>query len=194
LVLGPVTGTLLSWCRRRHHVYRRGYSRSSKDRGIRLVIILATILGYGPGWGAGLLAGGLTQSAVIGVASAAIEALPGVDSGQAKEYESQIAVGYAVCYLFGTAAAAYFLSNIAPRMVGTKDLAAASHALERDLGVAEEPDISPAYYSIVRRAYQMTGDAVVGKTVGAVRTQARRAGHDVIFHEVQHAGQISRCV
>lgn len=158
--------------------------------GLFVVIILATLLGYGPGWGAGLLAGGLTQSAVIGVASAAIEALPGVDSGQAKTYESQIAVGYAVCYLFGTAAAAYFLSTIAPRMVGTKDLAAASNDLERDLGVAEDPDVRPAYGSVTRRAYRLTGDAVVGKTVADVRSAAQHAGFEVLIHEIRRGDQI----
>src|SRR5262245_8363546 len=90
---------------------------------------MALLLGFGPGWGAGLLAGGLTQSAAIGVATDAIGQLP-ISAAQRKEFTDQIPVGYAVCYLAGTAAAAYFLSSIAPRLLGTKDLAAESHAME----------------------------------------------------------------
>lgn len=156
--------------------------------GLGGVILAAKLLGYGPGWGAGLLAGGLTQSSVIGVAGSAIEGLPGLSEAQVKEYESQIAVGYAVCYLFGTAAAAYFLSSVAPRLVGTKDLAADAHELERQMGVASEPDTAPAYYSVVRRTYRLTGTDVVGKSVAQVEVNALEAGHRVVFHDLRRDG------
>ncbi|WP_018350701.1 aspartate-alanine antiporter [Longispora albida] len=152
----------------------------------------AAFLGYGPGWGAGLLAGGLTQSSVIGVAGSAIEALPGMTAAQAKAYESQIAVGYAVCYLFGTAAAAYFLSSIAPRLVGTKDLAAEAHEMERRLGVATEPDVAPAYYSVVRRTYQIGNGGIDGRTAGQVEAEALSEGHRVILHRIRRDERVSQ--
>ncbi|MBJ8194106.1 aspartate-alanine antiporter, partial [Bacillus cereus] len=43
--------------------------------GLATAYVAARILGYNPGQGAGLLAGSLTQSAVIGVASDAINGL-----------------------------------------------------------------------------------------------------------------------
>lgn len=159
--------------------------------GLGVVIAAAKVLGYGPGWGAGLLAGGLTQSSVIGVAGSAIEGLPGLSAKEIKTYESQIAVGYAVCYLFGTAAAAYFLSSIAPRLVGTKDLAADAHQMERDLGVAEEKDTAPAYYSVVRRTYRLTGAAVIGKSVAQVEVDALDQGHRVVFHDLRRGEELS---
>ncbi|GAA4903663.1 aspartate-alanine antiporter [Stackebrandtia albiflava] len=158
--------------------------------GLGVVYLAARLLGYGPGWGAGLLAGGLTQSSVIGVASAAIQELPGVSASQVKELESQIAVGYAVCYLFGTAAAAYFLSSLAPRMMGTRDLAAAAHRLERRLGVSKDPDTAPAYYSVVRRTYRLTGDAVIGRTVSQVESDSVESGHRLLFLRIRRDGEV----
>ncbi|MEU6859226.1 aspartate-alanine antiporter [Glycomyces sp. NPDC046736] len=165
--------------------------------GLGVVIVLAKLLGYGPGWGAGLLAGGLTQSAVIGVADSAISALPGLSDAEIKEMESQVAVGYAVCYLFGTAAAAFFLSTIAPRMLGSKDLAADAHEMEKRLGVAKEPGIAPAYYSVVRRVYRVTGDrpgtegtAIIGASVADLEARALAAGHRVMFHDLRRGGRV----
>lgn len=159
--------------------------------GLAVVIALAKLLGYGPGWGAGLLAGGLTQSAVIGVADAAIGALPGLTDADVKELESQVAVGYAVCYLFGTAAAAFFLSTIAPRMLGSGSLAADAHEMEQRLGVAKEPGIGRAYYSVVRRAYRVGGGEVIGRTVGELEDRALALGHRVMFHELRRAGTVA---
>ncbi|GAA2135227.1 aspartate-alanine antiporter [Glycomyces algeriensis] len=158
--------------------------------GLVVVIVLAKLLGYGPGWGAGLLAGGLTQSAVIGVADSAISALPGLSADEVKELESQVAVGYAVCYLFGTAAAAFFLSTIAPKMLGSKDLAADAHEMEQRLGVAKEPGIGKAYYSVVRRAYRIHDDAATGRTVGELEARALELGHRVMFHDLRRDGRV----
>lgn len=160
--------------------------------GLGIVIVLAKALGYGPGWGAGLLAGGLTQSAVIGVADSAISALPGLSADDVKEMESQVAVGYAVCYLFGTAAAAFFLSTLAPRMLGSKDLAADAHEMEKQLGVAKEPGIGPAYYSVVRRSYRVTGGSVVGRTVGDLERRAEDLGHRIMFHDLRRGTTVQK--
>lgn len=158
--------------------------------GLLVVWVLAKLLNYGPGWGSGLLAGGLTQSSVIGVASQAIETLPGMTSERAQELEGQIAVGYSVCYLFGTAAAAYFLSSIAPRMMGTKDLAEDAHEMEEELGTATETDTAPAYYSVVRRTYKLTRPALVGRRVGDVEAEALAWGNRVILHKMRRDGGI----
>jgi len=158
--------------------------------GLLIVWILAKLLDYGPGWGSGLLAGGLTQSSVIGVASQAIETLPGMTGERAQELEGQIAVGYSVCYLFGTAAAAYFLSSIAPRMMGTKDLAEDAHEMEKELGTATEADTAPAYYSVVRRTYKLTRPALVGRRVGDIEAEALAWGNRVILHKLRRDGGI----
>jgi uncharacterized transporter YbjL len=48
-----------------------------------------------------LAAGGLTQSAILGTAGDAI-AKPGVAADVTKTMQTNVAVGYAVCYIFGS--------------------------------------------------------------------------------------------
>ena len=50
---------------------------------------------------AGLAAGGLTQSAIIGTAGDAIGKL-GLSPDLMKTMQTNVAVGYAVCYIFGS--------------------------------------------------------------------------------------------
>ena len=160
--------------------------------GLGIVFAISKILGYGPGWGAGLLSGGLTQSSVIGVADSAINGL-NISAAQKQTYINQIPVGYAVCYLCGTAAAAYFLSRIAPRMLGTRNLAAESHAMEAELGIADEgPDIAKAYTPIVRRTYRIdAGSELDGTLVSDEEALARRRGRRIFLYRYRRDGQIA---
>ena len=154
-------------------------------------VLVAKALGYGVGWGSGLLGGGLTQSSIIGVSSSAIEALPGVSPDQARQYESQIAVGFAVCYLVSAAAGAYFLSVVAPRLLGIHDLAATTRSLERDLGIGGDPDRDAAYYAMVRRTYRLTASALVGRTVSEAEAGARARGRTLVMHRMRRADEIT---
>lgn len=157
--------------------------------GLGIAYTMARLLDYGPGWGSGLLAGGLTQSAVIGVSTDSINSLD-ISSAQKQEYANQIPVGYAVCYLFGTAVAAYFLSNVAPRLVGTRDLAAACHAMEKELGVASEPDVAPAYRSVVRRTYRVRpGSELDGTAVADEESLAAARGRRIFLHRYRRDGE-----
>ena len=154
-------------------------------------IVVAEAFGYGVGWGAGLLAGGLTQSSVIGVSSAAIETLPGVSAEQARLFESQIAVGFSVCYLVSTAAGAYFLSVVAPRLLGVRDLPAAARQVERRMGINSNPDVTSAYYSVVRRTYRLLPSPLVGRTVREAELDARSRGHSLVLHRMRRADAIT---
>lgn len=159
--------------------------------GLGIAYAVAKVLNYGPGWGAGLLAGGLTQSSVIGVADAAIGALPHLSQAQKTAEINHIPVAYAVCYLCGTAAAAYFLSRIAPRMVGTRDLREASRELGKDLGVSDDdPDSAAAYTPVVRRAYRIEpGSELDGSTVSAEEELARQRGRRIYLYRYRRDGQ-----
>jgi putative transport protein len=154
-------------------------------------VVVAEAFGYGVGWGAGLLAGGLTQSSVIGVSSAAIETLPGVSPEQARLFESQIAVAFSVCYLVSAAAGAYFLSVVAPRLLGVRDLPAAARQVERRLGINSNPDVTSAYYSVVRRAYRLEPSHLIGRTVHEAELDARARGHVLVLHRMRRADVIS---
>jgi putative transport protein len=161
--------------------------------GLGIVYAISKILHYGPGWGAGLLSGGLTQSSVIGVADSAINGLTSVSAAQKQTYINQIPVGYAVCYLVGTAAAAYFLSRIAPRLLGTKDLATASHDLEKNLGIANEgPDFAQAYAQVVRRTFRIEpGSELDGTLVTDEEQLAKRRGRRIFMYRYRRDGRVA---
>lgn len=159
--------------------------------GLAVAYALAKLLGYGPGWGAGLLAGGLTQSSVIGVATDAINASSAIPDDQKQTLVNQIPVGYAVCYLVGTAAAAYFLSQLAPRLLGSRALAADAHELERQYGVAEEPDLTPAYRRLVRRTYRVApGSELDGTAVADEEALAAIRGRRIFLHRYRRGGEV----
>lgn len=86
--------------------------------GLLCVLIAAWWFGLDRGMAAGLGAGGLTQSAMIGTSTAAIGHLSGVTAEQIKQMQSNVAVGYAVCYVFGSFGPILLLSAIFPGMMG----------------------------------------------------------------------------
>ncbi|MEM1289815.1 MAG: aspartate-alanine antiporter, partial [Pseudomonadota bacterium] len=69
--------------------------------GLFCVVIAALIFNLDRGTAAGLAAGGLTQSAIIGTAGGAISKLD-VSPELMKTMETNVAVGYAVTYIFGS--------------------------------------------------------------------------------------------
>jgi putative transport protein len=155
--------------------------------GLLTAYAAARLLGYDKGTAAGLLAGSLTQSAILGSAG---DALARLDLGpQAKRLLSDnVAVAYAVTYLFGTAGVAWFLSRVGPRLLGV-DLAAACAELGRgggDGGDEERGDM-PASGPFLLRAFVAQGPPWVGATVGAV--EAAHSGR-LLIERVRHAGEL----
>jgi len=69
--------------------------------GLLCVLAAAWIFGLDRGMAAGLAAGGLTQSAILGTAGDAIAKL-GLSPEITKTMQTNVAVGYAVCYIFGS--------------------------------------------------------------------------------------------
>ncbi len=69
--------------------------------GLITVVGLAIWAGLDKGFAAGLAAGGLTQSAIIGTAGNAIDQL-GLVASEAKQLKTNVAVGYSITYIFGS--------------------------------------------------------------------------------------------
>lgn len=69
--------------------------------GLVCVLAAAWMFGLDRGMAAGLAAGGLTQSAILGTAGDAIAKL-GLSADLTKTMQTNVAVGYAVCYIFGS--------------------------------------------------------------------------------------------
>lgn len=115
----------------------------------------AKLFDYECGTAAGLLAGAFTESTVIGTAGDTIGRLD-LPEGEKRRLQDQIPVAYAVSYLVGTGFVVWFLSSLAPRLLGI-DLKAESRDLQEKLSGGEKPD-SPArsaYREWSVRAYRL---------------------------------------
>ncbi|MFJ8012092.1 aspartate:alanine exchanger family transporter [Streptomyces sp. NPDC096339] len=158
--------------------------------GLATAWAFASLAGYGPGLSAGLLGGGLTQSAVIGVASDAISQLPGLTPEQARDESHLVAVAYAVTYPLGTVLPAILLATLLPRLV-RRDLAADSAVLAADLEAADDdPDAGEGYYQHVLRAYDVDVERFAGRTIGEFEAEQKAAGRRLYITRLRRGGRI----
>ncbi|HTO64211.1 MAG TPA: aspartate-alanine antiporter [Bradyrhizobium sp.] len=131
--------------------------------GFLCAYVLGKALGYNPGLAAGLLAGGYTNSGTLGVATDNLKQL-GLSADQTAAMAGLAAIAYAVTYPFGTAGAAWFLSSLAPKLLGV-DLAAACKELESKMGGGGSSDTAgTAYRAVAARAYRLENPDLIGRT------------------------------
>lgn len=128
------------------------FFNSLKSSGVKIIIfsvffavvafatayIVCSMLHIEAGEAAGIIAGALTQSAVLGTADSSLkEVLSGTQLAQA---QSNMAVAYALTYVFGTAGVIIFIRNIVPALCGvnlkeaTKQKIEAIHYKEASAG------------------------------------------------------------
>ncbi|PWS39942.1 aspartate-alanine antiporter [Streptomyces sp. ZEA17I] len=158
--------------------------------GLLVSWLFASMLGYGPGLGAGLMSGALTQSAAIGVAQDAIGTLPGLSADEVKTQENLVAVGYAVTYPLGTILCAMLLANVLPRLY-RRDLAKESADLAAELDAPDEsPDEGAGYYEVVLRAYRVDRPDLAGRSVAGFEEQQRALGRRVYLTGVRREGTV----
>lgn len=148
--------------------------------GLAAAYVGALILKYNPGQGAGLLAGSLTQSAAIGVATDSINGL-NIGPAEQKSMVSFVVVGYAITYIFGTIGAAWFLSSMGPKILRI-NLVEECKKLEEQVGVnTTNEDISPGYRFSVYRAYRVENPHYIGKTVEEIEQFFRDKGFRIFI-------------
>src|SRR5262249_55453607 len=94
-------------------------------------VTAAKLLGYDCGTAAGLMAGAVTESTVIGTAGDTIGKLD-LSETEKTRLLNNIPVAYAVSYLVGTGFVVWFLSSLAPRLLRI-DLKAESRRLAQEL-------------------------------------------------------------
>lgn len=135
--------------------------------GLATVVIMARMFGLDKGLAAGLAAGGLTQSAIIGTAGDALSKL-GLAAAEVERLQANVAVGYAVTYIFGSLGAIIICVNILPKFMGReiRDDAIKAEAERLKGAVVFAPGQEPAMPEIVGRIYQVEGFA--GKSVAAI--------------------------
>ncbi|WP_158936280.1 aspartate-alanine antiporter family protein [Burkholderia sp. S171] len=122
------------------------------------VLICAKLFGLNKGIAAGLAGGALTQSAIIGTAGDAIARL-GLPVAETKALQGDVAVAYAVTYVFGSLGAIIVCVNILPKFMGQGLKEAAAEAEKSLLGgaVAQGAGQTAAMPELVGRAYRVTG-------------------------------------
>ncbi len=131
--------------------------------GLGTAWLVATLFNFDVGTAAGLLAGGLTESATVGTAGDAIARLS-LDPAVREQLVSNVAVAFAVTYLVGLITAVWVLSVLGPKLMRV-DLAAECRQLEEQMGaVTAEPGVLSAYARHAVRAYRVPTD-VAGRTV-----------------------------
>jgi putative transport protein len=133
--------------------------------GLVCVVIAAKLLGLDPGMSAGLGAGALTETAIIGTAGDAISRL-GLQADETRHLQDNVAIGYAVTYVIGTIGIIFFGRDIAPPLLGI-DLKKASAEYETKMAGGVAP-LKPGQFrvNLLRSARLFrVGKAAAGKTV-----------------------------
>ncbi|WP_288462387.1 aspartate-alanine antiporter [uncultured Pseudomonas sp.] len=132
--------------------------------GLLTVIACARLFGLDKGIAAGIAAGSMTQSAIIGTASAAIAKLD-LPLEQIQALQGNVAVGYAVTYIFGSFGAIILCVNVLPWFMRRSIRDDATQAEAELLAGAKVygPGELPAIPSLVGRLYRI--DQAAGQTV-----------------------------
>lgn len=150
------------------------------------ILMMNAIYGFDAGFTAGLGAGALTDTAIMGTATSAINQLA-VDSAAKATLNSHMAIAYAITYLFGTIGLIVFVGSIAPRLLGI-DLRASARELERELGIDKnEEAITVPYTRIVVRAHQVAAN---GQADGQRIVDLESLHDSLSIERVVRAGQI----
>jgi putative transport protein len=126
---------------------------------------VARFLGYEVGTAAGLLSGSQTLSAILGVATDAINQQTNIPADQKTVFINQMPVAYAVTYIFGTAGSAWLLASIGPKLLRV-DLAAECKKLEAKMGAGEaEPGVMSMARRFDVRAYRVANQNMANKSI-----------------------------
>jgi putative transport protein len=149
---------------------------------------VSKLLGYDMGTAAGLLAGAFTESTVIGTASDAINHL-NIPAEEKTRLMNNIPVAYAVSYLAGTAFVVWLLSSLGPRLMRV-NLRKEAEKLQTRISGGEEPEagVQSAFQSFGVRAYRVTNEKLVNKTVAELEAMPREMR--VFISRIRHEGRI----
>src|ERR1700739_2321313 len=120
-----------------------------------VTVVAAKVLSYDCGTASGLMAGAFTESTIIGTAGDTIARL-NLPDAEKERLLNNIPVAYAVSYLVGTGFVVWFLSSLAPRLLGV-DLKAESKKLEAQMSAKpiEQSGQRSGYREWDMRAYRL---------------------------------------
>lgn len=124
--------------------------------GLLTVVVLAKGFDLDKGLAAGVAAGALTQSAIIGTAGDAITKL-GLGADEVQRLQGNVAIGYAVTYVFGSFGAILVCVNLLPKFMGRsikEDALKAESAIQSGVQVYG-PGQEAAAPDLVGRIFQL---------------------------------------
>jgi len=125
---------------------------------------LSKLIGYDVGTASGLLAGAFSESTVIGTAGDAIQKLSLPEEEKA-QLVNNIPVAYSVTYLIGTAANVWFLSALAPKLIGANLHEESKKLTELYSGETKSKEINSAYSEWIFRAIKVSNEKWNGLSV-----------------------------
>ena len=140
------------------------------------LLVIARVCGFGKGFAAGIGAGALTATAMMGTAGDALARM-GLTQDQLTLMTSQMAVGFAITYVFGTVGVIIFVRSIAPRLLGV-DVKKAARELEVELsegGEVTRPGYITPFVPVVGRAFEVEKGKADNLTVDRLTNQFERA-------------------
>jgi putative transport protein len=151
--------------------------------GLLRVLVATQVLGLDKGSAAGLAAGALTQTALIGTALSALADV-GLSPDALTQAQSDATVSYALTYIFGTAAVIGFCSLVAPRLMGVslkEEARKLEIALAGDSAAPRQHALS--YRRFDARVYRV-GQAA-GMTIAGVEAAI---GERAVVHSIRRKG------
>jgi aspartate-alanine antiporter len=154
--------------------------------GLLGVFAAAKIFHMDVGTAAGTLAGACTESASIGTAGDAIARLDLTDARKL-ELTNNIAVGYAMTYLFGTLSVIVFVRSIAPKLLGIDLKESAKEYEAANRGGADEDESGVVYSPAALRAFRVKKDLpAAGATI---QSMLERFGEGAAIGRVLRRGR-----
>ena len=151
--------------------------------GLLVILAFAYTLHLGAGTAAGIGAGSLTQTSMMGTASGALERLE-LSADTLKREQANIAAGYAVTYVCGYILVLLYVPLVAPRLMGVnlKDEAVKLEATLSSFGPQKPGNL--LYRKFQARAYEVS--AAASRTVEQVE---REIGGRAVIERILRNGE-----
>jgi len=154
--------------------------------GLVVAYVVSRLFQYDAGTAAGVIAGALTESATIGTASDAIARL-GLPATDAAALTNRIPVAFAVTYLVGVVGAAWFLAQLAPRLMGVK-LDEECRRYEQAMEGGQTMQSTSRREIDIRAYVVQSGSPLIGRTIGELEERARDAR--LFVERLRRGGQV----
>ena len=138
--------------------------------GLVTAVLLGKAFSFDGGTVAGMMSGAMTQSSIIGTADGAIKQLA-VSGAQKALLESNVAIAYAITYIFGVAGLIVFF-KLVPKLLKW-DLKEEARKLEHQMsggdgGEELAPEVFAWYKRLNLRVYEVTNTGNDGKSVSDI--------------------------